>query len=72
MTLQKYQTPNGGVDLHVKHPRPPPIKGQPHQWPDFTPPASAQSRCSNGLVCHRRAYLCPPPQHPQQRISAYW
>jgi AcrR family transcriptional regulator len=30
---------------------------QPNQWPDFTPPASAKRRRSNGLVCHRHAHF---------------
>ena len=32
-----------------------PKKGQPNRWPDFTPPASAPSCRSIGLVCHRPA-----------------
>ncbi len=34
--------PNGGVDLHDKHPGP--QNGQPIHWPDFNPPASAVRR----------------------------
>ncbi|WP_114214349.1 MULTISPECIES: hypothetical protein [Alphaproteobacteria] len=30
-------------------------KVQPNQWPDFTPPRSAQCRRSTGWFCHRHA-----------------
>ena len=55
LAFHENEVPNGGVDLHGKHPRPP-SNGQPIHWPEFTPPASALHRRSSGLLCHRRAH----------------
>ncbi|HYH47218.1 MAG TPA: hypothetical protein VEG34_16175 [Thermoanaerobaculia bacterium] len=39
------------------------VEAQPNQWPGFTPPASAPSCRSIGLVCHRPAQPSHPAAH---------
>ena len=55
LALHQHEMPNGGVDLHGEHPRPP-QNGQPIHWPEIPPPASAHHRRFSGLFCHRRAH----------------
>src|SRR3546814_5032981 len=63
ITFNKNKVPNGGVALHGKHPRPPPLKGATYQWLVFKPPRSTNRWRSIGPVSHR------PPQRSEEHTS---